>query len=170
MESGDKRPSVLATIGSACPSPKAQTAIVSFTVALLPFFDPIEVEIKKYESVTFGPNAAETTSYVDTFAKDRVFRSLAWYCLTVGMSFRTSTLSHGLTKMAETFAMEQTSDARIESTLRGIHHSIASWRPFVQGKQIPKETAVNMAQSVVNMLLVEYAREDVAFEVTISLC
>jgi hypothetical protein len=70
--------------------------------------------------------------------------------------------------MAETFATEQTPDSGIESTLRGIHHSIASWRPIVNGKQIAKDTAVTMAQNVVNMLLVDYAREDVNFEVTVS--
>jgi hypothetical protein len=142
------------------------TAIVSFTIALLPFFDPIEADIKKYETTHFGNNDKETSDYLEVFAKDRVFRSLAWYCLTVGMSFRNPTLLHGLTKMAKAFATEPAGDPGVETSLRGIHHAITSWRPFVNGKQISKATVGNMAQAVVNMLLVEYARNDPAFDVS----
>ena len=46
------------------------TAIVSFTIALLPFLDPIEADIKKYETIYFGNTDTETAAYIETFAKD----------------------------------------------------------------------------------------------------
>ena len=77
-------------------------------------------------------------------------------------------MTEGLTKMAETFATEHTSgDLGVESSVRAIHHAVSNWRPFVQGKQVTKERATEMSQYVVNMLLVEYARDDMTFEVPI---
>jgi hypothetical protein len=141
------------------------TAIVSFTIALLPFFDPDPADIRKYESINIGMVTDDTPKYLAVLEKEKAFRSLAWYCLVVKMDFRTPTLSDGLKEMAKKFATEPSSSMGIETSMRGIFHAIESWRPFVKETQVSKETAEAMAQHVVNMLLVEYARTDTMFDV-----
>jgi hypothetical protein len=78
----------------------------TFTISIHPYFHSIEADIKKYESIVFGPNGPEMDTYLETFSRDQVFGNLAWYNLMVGMSFRIPVLSHGLAKMVEAFTMK----------------------------------------------------------------
>lgn len=144
---------------------KASIAIVSFSIALLPFFDPISNDVGQYDKTIFSSAPIDTEHYLEVISKDRVFQALAWYTIAVGMAFRSEALATGLQTMAKSFVTDGYAASGTEISLRGIHTAIANWRPEVKGKRITKEKAEKMATNVVNMLVVEYAREDEKFEV-----
>lgn len=140
--------------------------LLSFSIELLPFFDPISDDLGQYDKAVYSAAPTETQPYLKVISKDRVFQALAWYTIAVGMAFRSAALETGLRQMAHMFKTEQYSTLGTEISLRGIHHAIANWRPEVKGKCIAKDKAERMATDVVNILVVEYARQDDRFEVS----
>jgi hypothetical protein len=168
LASGDRRPAILTNLNKACPSPKSCTALVSFTIALLPFFDPKnETDIKAYEASVFGHSQKEIQDYLRPYSTSKIFQALAWYTFAIGMSYRSKTLKDELSKMASKFSTNQTKDDSVESSLRAIHTAIENWRPVIDKRQLKKDETRKMADDVIGLLLVEYAKKNPEFRVPI---
>jgi hypothetical protein len=144
------------TIRSAVANDKRADALYSFAIALLPFVVP-DKATRALESMTFSPMAPNI--YAEGMESYKVFWALAFYCVEMGFKFR-ERLDEKLRKLARKFeSFDGVLTPATDTGVGAIQTAIERWRPTTGTQTVTSERARKMAQDVVNMLFVEYARE-----------
>lgn len=152
------RASTWQTIRNAVRNNKRAEALHSFGISLLPFFNPDKDAIKALESLSF--NIVTPDKYVEGIGPYKIFWALAFYCDRLDFKFRDE-LGVGIKDMATQF--EQSSGiitSADDAAIDAIQTSIRKWQPNIGKGTITIERAKKMAEDVVNMMYVEYAREN----------
>jgi hypothetical protein len=154
----EARVSTLQTIRNALANSKRSDALHSFAIALLPFFEPDKELVKRLESLSFSMTMAD--AYVKGIEPHKFFGALAFYCLKVGFKFRDE-LDLGLKELASKFEGSSGIVTMVsDSGLNAIQIAIHKWLPNVGKTTVTATRAKMMAEDVINMMFVEYAREN----------
>jgi hypothetical protein len=155
---------VFDVIRGAVTSNQKAYAIYSLGVSLLPFFHATKGLLK----VSF--NASETKEYIASLKQFKIFGVIAYYVKALGFKFRSDTLKAGLEVLAQEFeTSEDPLDLASDCKMQSIIQAIRNWTPVIKDKKIGREVAEKWGEKIIDLLMVEYAREgDSGFKVWIG--
>jgi hypothetical protein len=152
-----------ALLGSA----RKLAALYSFIIAVLPFFNPPKDKVATYESKTFAV-AESADIYMEAYENDKVWHALIYFATLLKFSFRPE-LAAAMNDLAAKFVDSRDANVdALESSLAGITTAIEKYRPPPPHGQpkMSNERAAKTAKDLVNVMLIEYAREyDKTFDV-----
>ena len=155
------RTDIFDVIRGAVSSNQKAYAIYSLGVSLLPFFHAT----KDFLNVSFN-HVSECEEYMASLKQFKVFGAIAYYVKALGFKFRSENVRAALECLAEEFERaEDPLDLASDGRMQSIVHAIKNWTPVIKDRKLKKEVVEKWAEKVMDILTVEYAKEDADFKV-----
>lgn len=159
-----KRQSVERPISSASASRRAERALYSFAISLLPFFKPSKTDMTELESLESPTNFDDGKAYIATLKKYPIFPALAHYCIMIKYKVETK-IRTPFAEMADHFqALKEPPETEESGPVLEIKRHLKLFLPQILTEQkdvvhqITKSEAKEMAEELVNYALISWTK------------